>query len=151
MKMTDLLKKIHLLAILNRNELLSRVLSKTVTKFNEHYFHSVFIQIIMKAPFSQSLFIYCFQTRRPKSNLTGHFASTSVSAPRTTLTLMVMRWTFICLRLKKPKPRPLSWWGYVSFPHTTVHLVLNILENMLSCVPFYSKCFLNYKNIAFEL
>lgn len=60
---------------------------------------------------------YCSQTHRPKSNLTGRFGSMSVCAPRTTLTLTVMKWTFTYLRLKKPKLRLWSWWGYVLLQH----------------------------------
>lgn len=50
---------------------------------------------------------------RPGSNLTGHFASMSVCAPHTTLTLTGMKWISTYLRLKKLKLRPLFLWGYV--------------------------------------
>lgn len=81
---------------------------------------SFFILIVCFVQFHyvRETFICCFQTHRPESNLTGPSGSTSVCAPRTMPTLMVTKWTFIYLRLKKPKLKPLSWWGYVSSQHT---------------------------------
>lgn len=79
---------------------------------------------------------HCSQTHRPESNLTGPFGSTSVCAPRTMPTLTVMKWTFIYLRLKKPKPRPLSWWGYVSSQHV-VHSEHTHTTVMMSALKTY--------------
>lgn len=62
--------------------------------------------------------VYSSSCCRPESNLTGHSGSMSVCAHLITLTLMVMKWIFTCLRQKKPKRRLWSWWGYVSFKHS---------------------------------
>lgn len=61
---------------------------------------------------------------RQESNRTERFGSTSACARRTTPTLTAMKWISICLRLKRPKLRLWSWWGFVSSQHS----VLKIFE-----------------------
>lgn len=70
------------------------------------------ILIHFSGSFHIRFFFFLPSLSRPESNLTGPFASTNACARRTTPTLTVTRWTSICLRPKKPKPRLWSWWGY---------------------------------------